>query len=382
MRCGLVAVAVLVASCGSAADVTIRGVYDGTLDPQTQVDAFRNIDRFFPSRVVKAGSAYPLPKDPQPIQSVTFVSGGRQFTLDDYLTQNRVAGLLVLHKGRIALERYQFGNNERTRWVSWSIAKSITSTLLGAALRDRAIRSLDESVESYVPELKGSAYGQASIRHVAQMASGVRWNEAYTDPTSERRQMLNAHIRQKGGAVLDYLRQLPRLAPSGTYWNYSTGDAQVLGTVVSRAVKRSLSAYASEKIWRRFGMENDATWWLDALNGQEIGGSGFSATLRDYGRFALFVLRGGADVVPAGWFRKATSPKVVGRSPVPYGHQWWTHGRGAFYGLGIFGQYLYVDPTRDVAIVVWSARQRPSGSTRISDMDFFTGVLATLASQR
>lgn len=381
MRCCFVALAA-VAIAGASAAVTIRDIYNGTPDLATQVDAFRHIDRFFPSRTVRHGFARALPKEPRQLTGIEFRSGGRRLTLDDYLEQNRVAGLLVLQHGRICLERYRFGNDERTRWVSWSIAKSITSTLLGAALHEGSIRSLEDHVEQYVPRLKGSAYGRASIRNIAQMASGVRWNEAYRDPSSERRQMLEAQLRQRPGALLDFLRGLPALTPAGTYHNYSTGDAQVLGTVVSAAVKRSLSAYLSEKIWSRFGMEADGTWWLDAEDGQEIAGSGFSATLRDYGRFGLFVLEGGRAgdrlVVPEGWFREAGSPRRAGGHLVPYGYQWWTHEDGAFFALGIFGQYLYIHPAKDAAVVVWSARQQPSGSTRVSDLDFFAGVLAAL----
>ncbi len=378
-----------IASLAAAATVSVRDVYNGTLDLNTQVEVFRHIDRLFPSAVVRHGSAHPLPAHPRPLTSLSFSSGRRTITLDQYLEWNRATGLLVLHDGKIALERHRLGNDRSSRWVSWSIAKSITSTLLGAAIQDGSIRSLDDPVTKYVPQLRGSGYEGASVRNVVQMTSGVRWDETYTDPSSDRRQMLDAQLRQRAGGVLDFLRTRPRAAPPGSVWNYSTGETHVLGAVVRAAVRKPLAAYLAEKIWVPFGMEADATWWLDAPDGLEVGGSGFSATLRDYGRFALFVLgggkAGGRQVVPANWFPDAGQPKRVGNRTVPYGYMWWSFGAGsnpvhtrAFYGLGIFGQYLYINPDRNIAIVVWSARQTPGGSTRVSDVDFFTAVVTAL----
>jgi CubicO group peptidase (beta-lactamase class C family) len=347
----------------------ISAVYDGKLDFKTQVDTFRNIDKVFPSRVIPHGGApYPLPVMGKPLQKVAM--------LEQYLEQNRVAGLLVLKDGKIALERYRFGNNRQSRWVSWSIAKSITSTLVGAALQDRSIGSLDDPVTKYLPHMRGSAYEGATVRHVLTMSSGVRWNEAYMDPKSDRRKMLEIQQQQRPGAILDYLRTLPRAAQPGTRWNYSTGETHVLGAILRAAIKRPLSDYLGEKIWRKFAMEADATWWLEAPDGLEVGGSGFSATLRDYGRFGQFVLNGGKaggqQITPAGWFPDAGMPKIAG-----YGYMWWNAGE-AFQGVGIFGQYLYVHPKERVVVVVQSARQTPTGSTIISDQRFFDEVVRAL----
>jgi CubicO group peptidase (beta-lactamase class C family) len=150
-------------------------------------------------------------------------------------------------------------------------------------------------------------------------------------------------------------------------------------------VKRPLSEYLSEKIWSRFAMESDATWWLESPNGLEVGGSGFSATLRDYARFGEFVRKGGQQVVPAGWFPEAGLPKRVGGQTVGYGYMWWNMGdprqpihEGAFEALGIFGQHLYINPAHRLVIVVWSARQKPTSGTAIADADFFAAVTAAL----
>jgi CubicO group peptidase (beta-lactamase class C family) len=267
--------------------------------------------------------------------------------------------------------------------------KSITSTLLGAAIKDGYIRSLDDPVTRYLPQLSRSAYQGVSIRNLVQMASGVGWNEAYTDPSSDRRHMLELQIQQRPGAILSFMGTLPRVALPGTRWNYSTGETHVLGALVRAAVKRPLSEYLSEKIWAKFGMEADATWWLESPGGLEVGGSGLSARLRDYGRFGVFVLgggkAGGEQVVPAGWFPDAGRPKRVGNSLVDYGYMWWSFGsdsepvhQGAFEGIGIFGQFIYINPRHNVVIVVWSARPKPTGSTVVADEDFFAATATAL----
>jgi CubicO group peptidase (beta-lactamase class C family) len=369
---------------------SVRDVYNGSLRTDVEVSTFRHIDQLFPSRVVPHGKfVYPLPKSSRELKDISFTSRGRVYRLDDYLALNRVTGLLVIKDGQIALENYRFGNSEQTRWVSWSLVKSITSTLLGAAIKDGYIRGLDDPVTRYLPQLSRSAYQGVSIRNLVQMASGVGWNEAYTDPSSDRRHMLELQIQQRPGAILSFMGTLPRVAPPGTRWNYSTGETHVLGALVRAAVKRPLSEYLSEKIWAKFGMEADATWWLESPGGLEVGGSGLSARLRDYGRFGVFVLgggkAGGEQVVPAGWFPDAGRPKRVGNSLVDYGYMWWSFGsdsepvhQGAFEGIGIFGQFIYINPRHNVVIVVWSARPKPTGSTVVADEDFFAATATAL----
>ncbi len=369
---------------------TVRQIYDGVLTPEMAVNTFRNIDRLFPTRtVLHASTPMPLPAASTPLSAVSFSDGGKRYDLDDYLELNRVAGLLVLKGGRIKLEKYRFGNSERTRWMSMSIAKSITSTLVGAALKQGHIASLSDPVMQYVPSLRGSAYEGVSVRDVLMMSSGVRWDETYTDPRSDRRRLLEAQISQVPGSAMAVMRSLPRAAAPGTVNNYNTGETQVAGEIVRSAVGQSLATYLSERIWSRFGMEADAKWWLDAKDGHEIGGSGFSATLRDYGRFGLFLLNGGIAgheaILPDGWVREATSPKVLrGGTPLDYGYLWWTgtspgsRRDGAYAAEGIFGQFIYINPAARVVIVVWSAQQKPTGSAVIDDWLFFDAIVDAL----
>jgi len=373
---------------------TVREIYDGVLTPEMAVNTFRNIDRLFPTRTVAGSSRpLPLPRAAVPLSDVRFSDQGKQYDLESYLELNRLAAILILQDGRVKLERYRFGNTDRTRWMSMSIAKSVTSTLVGAALKDGSIRSLSDSVTRYVPSLKGTAYDGVSVRDVLMMASGVRWNETYSDPTSDRRRLLEAQISQVPGSALAVMKSLPRAAAPGTTSNYNTGETQVVAEVLRASVGRPLATYLSDRIWSRFGMEADANWWLDSPGGIEIGGSGFSATLRDYGRFGLFVLGGGVaagdSILPAGWVREATTPKTLrAGAPVEYGYLWWTGATpasrrdGAFMAIGIHGQYLYVNPIARIVIVVWGARPHPSQGQVVDDWSFCDAVTATLARGR
>ncbi len=369
---------------------TVRQIYDGALTPEMAVNTFRNIDRLFPTRtVLHAPTPMPLPAASTPLGAVSFSDGGKRYDLDDYLELNRVAGLLVLKDARVKLEKYRFGNSERTRWMSMSIAKSITSTLIGAALKQGYIAALSDPVTRYVPSLRGSAYEGVSVRDILMMSSGVRWDETYTDPRSDRRRLLEAQISQVPGSAMAVMRSLPRAAAPGTLNNYNTGETQVAGEIVRSAVGKPLATYLSERVWSRFGMEADAKWWLDSNDGHEIGGSGFSATLRDYGRFGLFLLNGGIAageaILPDGWTREATTPKVLrGGTPLNYGYLWWTgttaasRRDSAYAAEGIFGQFIYINPAARVVIVVWSAQQKPTGSAVIDDWAFFDAVVDAL----
>jgi CubicO group peptidase (beta-lactamase class C family) len=363
---------------------TVRQIYDGVLTPELAVNTFRNIDRLFPTRTVNASAhPFPLPPAPRLLTSVSFTDNGKVYDLGSYLELNRIAGLLVLQDGRIALERYRFGNSERTRWMSMSIAKSISSTLVGAALRQGKIRSLSDSVTRYVPALRGSAYDGVTIRNLLMMASGVRWNETYSDPNSDRRHLLEAQISQVPGSALALMKALPRAAEPGTRNNYNTGETQVVAEVLRAAIGQPLATYLEERIWSRFGMEADAKWWLDSPDGTEIGGSGFSATLRDFGRFGLFVLGGGVaggdSILPEGWIQEATTPKQLrDGTRLEYGYLWWPGRDGAFMAMGIHGQYIYVNPRANVVVVAWGARPHPTEGQVVDDWAFCDAVVTAL----
>jgi CubicO group peptidase (beta-lactamase class C family) len=370
---------------------TVRQIYDGVLPFDVAVKTFRNIDRLFPTRVVpRSSQPRPLPADPAPFPGIRIVDRDSQYTLDQFLELNRVTAVLVLKDGRVRLERYLHGNSPQTRWMSMSVAKSITSTLIGAANHDGKL-SLGDPVVKHVPSLAGSAYDGATVRDVLLMASGVRWNETYTDPKSDRRRLLEAQISQRPGSALAVMRSLPRAAEPGTKNNYNTGETQVAGEILRSAVGKPLATYLAEKIWSKpGGMEADANWWLDSPNGVEIGGSGFSATLRDYARFGQFILEDGVlngeRILPAGWVGEATSAKVLkGGTPLDfYGYLWWpgtsesAKRDRAFSADGIYGQHVYVNAAARVVIVLWGAQAKPVGTEVVDIWAFFEAATNAL----
>lgn len=370
----------------------VRDAYAGRLFPTVQIETFRNIDRLFPTRTVSRGkdklvkqfSYHPLPLD-----DMTIETDQGDYDLFDYVARNRVTALLVARDGKIVREQYEYGNGPETRWMSMSMAKSVSTTLVGAAIRDGFIDSLDDQLSKYLPSLAGSSYDGVSVKHLLQMTSGVRWDETHTFGGSERRQVLELQIAQKPGAILDYMANLPRVAEPGTHWNYSTGETHVVGELIRAATGEFLSDYLSRKIWSRLGMEADATWWLEAPDGLEVAGSGLSATLRDYARFGHFVMNGGVidgeAVLPDWWVKEAGSSREVGGQRLDYGFMWWpvqppagTRFGAGFSARGIFGQYMYINPAEKIVIVVWSARAKPIGSEVILDNDFFNAVVKTV----
>jgi CubicO group peptidase (beta-lactamase class C family) len=367
-------------------------LYDGTMLPGVEVTTFSHADTLQPVQVVHRGaSSQPLPKRSTPFPPIHFEVGGHRFDLYDYLATNRVAGMLVLKDGQIAFEDYELGIGPDTRWISFSMAKSIASTLVGVALTDGSIASLDDPVVRYVPQLKGSAYDGVSVRQLLTMSSGVRWDETYTDPRSDRRKVLELQLAGKPGEVLRYMGSLPRAAAPGSVWNYSTGETFVLGAVIAGATHRSLTDYLSEKIWAPAGMESDATWWVDGAQGLAWAGSGLEATLRDFGRFALIAAANGRlngrPLVPEGWFKEASMPHEIGGKTIDYGYMWWIPPQsvpvhaGAFEAVGIFGQYMYINPREHLAIVVLSARPKPVDDSRdelADDAAFFAAVAMAL----
>ena len=343
---------------------SVREVYDGRLYPDLQVNTFRNIDRLFPTRTVpRAALTTPLPVRAMSFSNFSYEADGKTYDLYDVLSLNRVSGIVIIKDGEIRYEKYLLGNGPDTRWMSMSVVKSMTATLIGAAIQDAYIESIDDPIVRYLPRFEGTAYDGVTVRQLLQMTSGVAWNETYTDPTSDRRRMLEAQIGQQPGAILDLMGSLPRAAEPGTRWNYSTGETQVAGALVQAATGKPVSDYLSEKIWSKAGMEADANWWLESPDGLEVGGSGLSATLRDYARFGLFLLNDGVingeRVLPEGWMAAAGSTKIVAGEKVEYGYMLWPLHDRSYAAIGIFGQFVFVDPDKNLVVALWSAQPKP-----------------------
>ncbi|HET7526323.1 MAG TPA: serine hydrolase [Burkholderiaceae bacterium] len=317
---------------------------------QSQRDAaFRALDRLpvlAKHHVVPAGGT-PLPLPPGPPLKVAV-------DVDAYMAGQRSAALLIVHDGKLRLERYGLGFDAGGRWTSFSVAKSITSTLVGAAIKDGHIRSLDDKVSDYIAQMKSSAYDDVSIRQLLTMTSGIKWNEDYADPNSDVARFNNHQPEEGVDALVSYLRRLPREVPAGTRWHYSTGETNLVGVLVGEATKQPLAQYLSEKIWAPAGMEQSAT-WIVSRTGREISGCCIQAATRDFARFGLFILNGarvnGQSIVPDNWLGEATTERTgIGRPGRGYGYQWWTYSDGSFAARGIFGQGIFIDPKRKLVI--------------------------------
>ena len=328
--------------------------------------AFRAMDRLpvLAKASEIAPSATPLP-----------LPAGRAMTIpgvDAYLAGQRAAGLVIVQDGKVRFERYGLGFGAQGRWTSFSVAKSFTSTLVGAAVRDCAIKSLDDKVSQYIPDLRGSAYDDVTVQQLLTMSSGVRWNEDYEDPKADVAMFINAEPDAGVDATVSYIRKLPRAHPPGTVWHYNTGETNLIGVLVSSATRKPLSQYLEEKIWKPAGMEAKATWLL-GKTGHEIAGCCMQAATRDFARMGLLVLANGqtaaGQIVPTDWFAQAThKQKDIGEPGKGYGFQWWTYDDGTVAAQGIFGQGIFIDPKRKLVIASnadWTrATKGPEGDAR------------------
>ena len=308
---------------------------------------FRRMEDIFPGTTAKAS--------PKPLA----LPKGAPLAMDDaavtaFMQTQQVAGLMVIKDGKIVLERYGLGLKPTDRWTSFSVAKSFTSTLVGAAIRDGKIGSLQDPVTAYIPELVGSGYDGVTIEQLLSMTSGVAWNEDYTDPQSDVVKMLSIPVEAGQDPVTAYMKTLKREYAPGTHWEYKTGETNLIGTLVSRATGERLSDYAKRKIVDPAGFAGDLFWMVDSAT-NNIGGCCLSLRLSDYARMGLFALDGGKGQVPDGWFAAAGSSQAdTGIAGVGYGYQWWVYPGGNYGAQGIFGQAITIFPEQNVVIAAVS----------------------------
>jgi len=329
-----------------------------TLTPEQQLALYRNIESTYAVRVVKRGAKVrDLPRAPTQISPSVSWRERTYNELETFMQDARISGILALKDGEVVLERYAFGRKPEDRWTSFSVAKSVTALLVGAAIQDGYIKSIDDPVTTYIPDLKGSGYEGVSVRHLISMTSGVKWNEDYTDPKSDVAQA-SAWTGEPGmNPLVSYMRRLPREAEPGTKFVYKTGETDMAGILVANATGKALAEYLSAKVWKPYGMERDAIWMVDR-GGMERGGCCMSMTLRDYARVGLFTLEGGTardkQIVPEWYIREATDqikPPVEG----DYGYFWWIRGSDGYAAQGIFGQQIRIVPAENLIIVINAA---------------------------
>jgi CubicO group peptidase (beta-lactamase class C family) len=352
--------------------------------PEQQVIGYKAMEKINPAHVVRRGpSVRELPSAAHAIDP-RWTWKGRAYDVTTYMDRMRTSGVIVLKDGKVVLERYGLGRSPQDRWTSFSVAKSVTSTLVGAAIQDGYIKSLDAPVTDYIAELKGSAYDGVTVRELLTMTSGVRWNEDYADPKSDVAQAGQAIIEPGVDPIVSYMRRLPRADAPGSKFVYKTGETDLTGILVTKAVGKSLADYLSEKIWAPYGMEQDAV-WLDDPAGAQHGGCCISMTLRDYARFGQFMLEGGmaagVPVAPPNWVADATAEHVrfpPGGAEHGYGYFWWLI-PGGYAAEGVFGQQIFVYPDDKLVIAINSAWLKADDPEDWAAQDAFAEAVRTAA---
>ncbi|SFT35230.1 serine hydrolase domain-containing protein [Sedimentitalea nanhaiensis] len=326
-------------------------------DADRIVTNFSHMDRAFLTAALPRG---PLATSALPYGPASQLPGGA----GQWIKDRSITSLLAMKDGQIRYEEYFLGTAPEDRRISWSLAKSYLSALLGILMAEGQIASLDDPVTKYAPTLKAGAYDGASIRNVLNMASGVVFNEDYLDGNSDINRM--GRVIALGTTLDEFTASFTRtFAPPGETWEYVSIDTHVIGMVIRGATGRSVTELMAEKIIAPLGQEHDGYYLTDGAGVAFVLG-GLNLTTRDYARFAQMILQNGQfgerQVVPADWVETSTAasaPTQPGQAG--FGYQWWIPLKarpGEFMGRGIYGQYLYIDQSTGVIIVVTAADRK------------------------
>ena len=352
----------------------------GTIAQRSQqrfiVGSFVSYDRLQPGPTVAApATASPLTRRCEPF-ALRYRHKGQEASLDDYLARHPATGLLIAKGSTILVERYQYGRRDTDRFVSQSMAKTITAMLFGLAVRDGKIRSLDDRAQDYVPALKGGAYGETSLRALLTMSSGVPWTETYGPDDDNARFGRALFTRGMPGAATLLRAYTNREVPEGTRFHYASSETEVLGLVLAAATGQRLTDFASQRLWKPMGAEADAQWSVDR-KGDVLGYCCFSARLRDYARLGVLLANDGGGVIPASWVVEATSASAdswrAPRKATPfwgYGYQTWLlPARERMFALrGIHGQAMFVDPASKLVLVHTAVRLKASNDPAAEEL--------------
>lgn len=326
------------------------------------IENFQKMTTFFPFSIVKKGQEnLVLETSPQPIlTSVEYE--GESYQIEKLLKDTYTTGFIVIKDNRVLYENYDLGFNKDGLHISWSLNKSFVSALVGIAVDEQLITSVNDSISQYVPELKGSGYDGIAIKDILQMSSGVEFNEDYVDFHSDINRM--GRVVALGSSINEFAASLKSGQPAGQYHHYVSMDTQVLGMLLKNATGKTPSQLLHEKIWSKLGMRSDARWLVDD-KGMELVFGTLNATLRDYARFGmLYANQGqwqGEQIIPANWVKDSITPDAPHLMPgdnshsssqFGYGYQWWLppNHQNDFLGRGVYGQYIYVNPDKNVVI--------------------------------
>ena len=339
---------------------------------------FLNMDKIFPTREIKAS------KNPKPLKRniktlpETFFFEGEEKNLQEYLDYFWSDGMIVLHKNEMVYENYWLGNNENKRHISWSVAKSFISALVGIAYEEGLIDSLDDPVTKYLDDFKETGYDGVTIKDILQMSSGVLFNEDYADYDSDINRFGRAVAT--GTSMRDFSKTLTREREPGTYMHYVSINTQVLGFLLQEVTNKSISQYLYNKIWNPLGMEDSAYFILDDVK-DEFALGGLNATLRDYAKFGLLYLQNGRwndnQIISKQWIEDSHSTdgihlvpgeRETSSNPWGYGNQWWVPGipDTDYTASGVYNQYIYIDPLSEIVIAKTSSNYKYTSELQMS----------------
>lgn len=371
-----------------------------------RVVGFRNDYRNYAGDVFRHGNATPLLPAEKPLTDARYQVKGKIYNLQDYLKRQNVSGMLVLKNGKVAYKYLGEGNTDSTLWTSRSVGKSVVSALVGVAIKEGKIHSLDDLVTQYEPDLKGTAWEGVTLKQLITHTSGVAWTEDYTNAQSDFARLTECEAKPGTyDCVRTLVKGLHREHPAGENWSYSSGGAWLLGDVLERATGMTLAAYLEKSIWQPYGMASDGVWHAYSKGQHDVGAHGFNATLEDWGCFGEFILHNGTlpdgkQILPEGWVKQSsawTQAKGSVSEAHPkglYGYQWWNNEvpatatnvepkvenslKDSLWALGIFGQMIMVNQKENLVIVQWSTwpQAEPSFSAQPLEASLMFSAIA------
>ena len=362
-------------------------------DENKIVENFRTVKEYFPvKKLTRSPNPTIYPKAQNIPLPKSFMLEGKEVDTQWFLEGSKTTGLIVLQNDSITFENYYLGNTESTNNISWSLAKSFISALFGIAIDEGHIKDLSETVETYVPSLKGSGYEGVQIKDVLQMSSGIGFNEDYGDFYSDINRWGRAFAL--GKSQNDFAASLKRERTPGTYHHYVSMDTHVIAMILTNATKKSITQYMQEKLWNPMGMEYEAFWVMDN-SGMEVAFGGLNTTLRDFAKLGTLYLNKGKwrdqQLISEEWIKASTTPDaphlIPGENPnsahdFGYGFQWWIpeSNKGEFIGQGVYNQTIYVNPSSRTVIVKLSANDKFNDKTYIPSqheaaLEFFRAIV-------
>ncbi len=379
-----------------------------TWDQDARVIGFRNSYRLYEGDVFspQQSKPFPLPEASVKLTDIHYSMNGVNYNLDNYLTNQSATGLLILKDGKVAYEYYGKGNTAQTLWTSRSVAKSVVSVLIGVAIKEGKIKSVDDPITTYVPELKGTAWDGVTLQQLMQHTSGVAWDENYASADSDFSHMTQCEAKPAPyDCVLNLVKSVKRKpgVKPGEVWSYNTGGAWLVGRVLENATGMTIAKYLESRVWSRFGMEQEGVWHALVKDKVDMGGHGFNASLRDWGRFGQFVMTGGnlpsgEKILPDDWVARSThwtkaKGSVTNFAPEgQYGYQWWFNAPApdanaepkktgtsnqTFWALGIFGQTIAINPAEHLVVVQWSTwKQAETPSSLYDEQALFVNAVS------